>query len=122
VTAPSHVTQRGSAPLRAAAQDAEPTNTASKISLIVSALLIALNSVRVPSALLPMTKSGRLDSRRPSRDSVVTRISRSRVSHQNRSLPSHCGIMVALMAIDKSAWRVAASSPVITFSRCPLHS
>ena len=38
--------------------------------------------------LLPMMKSGRARSRRPGRDSAVTRIRPSRVSHQNRSLPA----------------------------------
>ena len=58
--------------------------------------------------------NSRPDIRRPSRDSAVTRISPSRVSHQNRSLPaSRCGSIGALVAIDRSTWRVAASSSAI---------
>ena len=61
-----------------------------------------------------MTKSGRARTRRPTRDSAVTRIRPSRVSHQNRSLPARrCGSTGALVAIDRSTWRVAASSPAI---------
>jgi len=59
--------------------------------------------------LLPMMNS-RPDIRRPSRDPAVTRISPSRVSHQNRSLPaSRCGNTGSLVAIDRSTRRPAAA-------------
>ena len=76
-------------------------------------------AIRSRRRLLPMTKSGRARSRRPSRDPAVTRIRPSRVSHQNRSLPaSRCGSTGALVAIDRSTWRVAASSSAIWNRSC----
>src|SRR5690242_3819124 len=71
-------------------------------------------AIRSRRRLLPVTKSGRARSQRPSRDPAVTRIRPSRVSHQNKSLPaSRCGSTGALVAIARSTWRVAASSPAI---------
>jgi len=58
--------------------------------------------------------NSRPDIRRPSRESTATCISLSRVSHQNRSLPPRrCGSIGAQVAIDRSTWRVAASSSAI---------
>ena len=59
--------------------------------------------------LVPMMNSPRACSRRPSRESAVTRMRPSRVSHQNRSLPSRrCGSIGAFVAdrqVDLAGWR-----------------
>jgi hypothetical protein len=60
-----------------------------------------------------MMNSRRL-ARRPSRVSMVTRSTPSRVSHQNRSLPaSRWGSIGDRSPIDRSTWRVAANSSAI---------